>query len=289
MPYEEFVTKNQIERLGLKNTVFASGLSGVKQEAVEANGFKHQEFLRQRPFIDPTEAASGYTEQGGRVTRVARNSQGAWYANGAVFASAEDISLWDIGLAGELLVSKKENRDFLYHGITLADGSRVPGHAGWRFPAHKGLMDIRGNVPGFSCYLSRFTDPSELLCVTLCANKDGVELAELARRVAGAFDRKLGPPAGATGMKAIESAYSLAATAERLAGFFEARSLRAAATGNGLSGTTTFEVRLGEGPPVQVRVWAEADGTVWVGHPRVGDEATGAILTAAMAHATGPY
>ena len=56
-------------------------------------------------------------------------------------------------------------------------------------------MDIRGNVTGFSCYLSRFTDPSEQVCVTLCANKDGVDLEELARRIAGAFDRRLGPDA----------------------------------------------------------------------------------------------
>src|SRR5205814_8719334 len=39
LSYETFVTKNQIERLGLKNTMFASGLAGVKQEAVEQNDF----------------------------------------------------------------------------------------------------------------------------------------------------------------------------------------------------------------------------------------------------------
>ena len=190
MSYEAFVTKNQFERLGLKNTLFASGLSGVKSEAVETSDFKHQKFLRERPYIDPTEMATGYTEKDGKLTPVRRNSQSAWYANGAVLASAEDISLWDIGLAGSLLVSKKEHRDFLYHGITLNDGTVVPGHCGWRFQGRPGVMDIRGNVPGFSCYLSRLT--VDLVCVTLCANKEGVDLTELGRRIAGAFDLQAG-------------------------------------------------------------------------------------------------
>ena len=35
--------------------------------------------------------------------------------------------------------------------------------------------DIKGGVPGFSSYICRFTDPSELVCVTLTANKEGVD------------------------------------------------------------------------------------------------------------------
>ena len=53
MSYEAFVTKNQIERLGLKNTLFASALPGVKQEAVEKNDFKHKEFLSDRGLHRP--------------------------------------------------------------------------------------------------------------------------------------------------------------------------------------------------------------------------------------------
>ena len=64
-------------------------------------------------------------------------------------------------------------------------------------------MDIRGDVPGFSCHLSRFTDPSELLCVTLCCNKGGVELSELARRIAGAFDRKIAPPVSPNTLRSV--------------------------------------------------------------------------------------
>ena len=80
----------------------------------------------------------------------------------------------------------------IYKPIRLDNGKIVPAMAGWQFPHHKGLMDIKGGVPGFSSYICRFTDPSELVCVTLTANKEGVDLTNLARRIAGALDPKLG-------------------------------------------------------------------------------------------------
>lgn len=327
MSYEAFVTRNQIERLGLKNTMFASGLGGVKQEAVEPEKNKHERFLRERPYIDPTEMATGYTEKEGKLKPVPRNSQSAWSANGAVLASAEDISLWDIGLAGSLLVKQKENRDYIYHGVKLADGEEVPAHCGWRFPAHKGLMEIRGNVPGFSCYLSRFTDKSELLCVTLCANKGGVSLAELARRIAGAFDRRLGPPSAPKGMKCLESCYPVETTTDRLAGFLKSKDIEIVARvdhasaakkvglelrptsvlvfGNPAVGTQLMLSRpsIALDLPLRVVVWQESDGSVWAGYHDVealagqhgiGDrtetvKAMNAGLTAALAHATAPY
>jgi D-alanyl-D-alanine carboxypeptidase len=242
-----------------------------------------------------------------------------------VLASAEDISLWDVGLAGSMLVTKKENRDFLYHGVKLNDGTALPAHCGWRFPGHKGLMDIRGHVPGFSCYLSRFTDPSELLCVTLCANKEGVDLTELARRIAGAFDRKLGPPVGPKVMKCLESPYPVATTADRLVEFLTSKEIEvvaridhaAAAKKKGLELRRTEVVVFGNAAvgthlmlsrpsvaldlPLRVVVWQEADGTVWIGTHDVAEvaqqhgiadraatiEAMKAGVAAAMAHATG--
>jgi D-alanyl-D-alanine carboxypeptidase len=290
MSYEEFVTKNQIERLGLKNTMFAADLPKVKQEAIETNGFKHKEFLRERAYIDPTELATGYAERDGKLAPVKRNAQSALFANGAVLASAEDISLWDMGLAGELLVSKKENRDFLYHSVKLADGSLAPAHCGWRFPGHRGLMDIEGNVPGFSCYLSRFTDKSELLCVTLCANKEGVDLSGLARRIAGAFIRTLGPPVGLQVMTCRESCYPVAETVDRLETLLKAKGIDVAARvdhakaarakglelpptevlifGNPAVGTQLMQSRrsVAIDLPLRVLVWEEPDGTVWAGY-----------------------
>jgi D-alanyl-D-alanine carboxypeptidase len=324
MSYEAFVTKNQIERLGLKNTLFPSRLSDVKSEELEA-GDKHRKFLLERPYVDPTEMATGYTEKDGKMTPVPRNSQSAWFANGAVLASAEDISLWDIGLAGSLLVTKKENRDFLYHGVALRDGTVAPAHCGWRFQGRPGLMDIRGNVPGFSCYLSRLT--VDLVCVTLCANKEGLDLTELGRRIAGAFDRALGPPVGPNVMKCLESCYPVATTADRLAEFLRARGVEvvarvdhaAAARKKGLALRPTEVIIFGNASvgthlmlsrpsvaldlPLRVAVWQEPDGTVWAGYHDVADlarhhgitdraetvEAMKAGLATALAHATAPY
>ncbi len=325
--YEAFVTKNQIERLGLKNTMFESDLPKVKQEAVEKNDFKHKDFLNERAYIDPTEAATGNAEKDGKLSPVKRNSQSAWYAGGAVWASAEDISLWDVGLAGNILVSKKENRDFLYNDVKLNDGTVVPAHCGWRFPKHKGLMDIKGNVPGFSCYLSRFTDKSELVCVTLCANKDGVDFTELARRIAGAFDRKLGPPVSPEVMTCRESCYPVGVTIDRLQEFLlskgvgivaridhaaaakkkdlELRPTEVLVFGNPAVGTHLMLSRqsIALDLPLRVAVWEEADGSVWVGYNDVADlaerygisdrsevvELMRRGLEAAVIHATAPY
>lgn len=327
MTFEAFVTKHQIERLGLKSTVFASTVGDVPREEVEKNDFKHREFLRDRQYIHPAEGATGYAEREGKLVAVPRNSQGAWNGFGAVFASAEDISLWDIGLAGSVLVSRPENRAFLYRGVNLNDNSSVPAHCGWRFPGHKGLMDIEGHVPGFSCYLSRFTDRSELLCVTLCANKEGVDLSVLARRIAGAFDRRLGPPVGAGVMTCRESCFSVGDTVDRLETFLKDRKVEISARinhtaaaarqnlemppaevlifGNPAVGTYLMQKHPSAALdlPLRVAVWQEADGTVWLGYHDVAGIAAshGAIehpeivagmrtaLTAAVRHATVPY
>jgi uncharacterized protein (DUF302 family) len=233
--------------------------------------------------------------------------------------------LWDIGLAGSLLVSKKENRDYLYNAVKLNDGTAVPAHCGWRFTAHKGFMDIRGNVPGFSCYLSRFT--VDLVCVTLCANKEGVELTELARRIAGAFDRKLGPPVAPKVMTCQQSGYSVPVTVDRLAAFLKSKGIEvvaridhaAAARKKGLELRPT-EVLIFGNPaigtqlmlsrpsiafdlPLRVVVWQETNGTVWLGcndvavlaqrhgikdRPEV-VESMRSGLAAALAHAAAPY
>ncbi|HWI16895.1 MAG TPA: serine hydrolase domain-containing protein, partial [Vicinamibacterales bacterium] len=267
MSYQAFVTKHQIERLSLRNTVFASGLAAVKQEALDAAPFKHSLFLQDRPYIDPTEAATGYSMKADSLIKARRNSASAWTGSGAIYASAQDISLWDIGLAGGLLVKEKKNRDLIYGGQALSTGAIVPANAGWRFPKHKGLMDIEGNVPGFSCYLARFTDPSELLCVTLCGNRDGIDFVDLGRRIAGAFDRKLGPPAAAKGMVSRESTYSVAETRARIASFLKDKQVT-----------------------IRTSVWEEPDGTVWIGYDRSAVTASARqAVEDAIRHATVPY
>ena len=58
---------------------------------------------------------------------------------------------------------------------------------------HPGLMITTGNGNGFSSLLSRYTDPSELVCVTLLANKEGLDLHALAQKIAAAHNAKLSP------------------------------------------------------------------------------------------------
>lgn len=217
--YEEYVTKNQFERLGLKHTFFSSTLYKIKNEIDnETEPFKHTQFLENPVFINPTEPATGYVENAGKLEPTKIINFSGSFANSGIFASAEDISFWDIALAGNILVKDPKNRDFLYHPVKLKNGKMSPGNVGWFFPGHPGLMEIKGNVPGYSAFLSRFTDPSELLCVTLLVNKEGlVDLDILAREIAGAFDVKLAVPPSAAWTQVIQSPYSVKETIERVA------------------------------------------------------------------------
>lgn len=217
--YEDFVTKNQFERLGLKHTFFLSTLSSAKNEINNlTQPFKHSAFKTDPIYINPTEPATGYTEINNKLTMINATNETATYANAGIVASAQDVSLWDIALAGEILVKDPKNRDFIYNAITLKNGKKVPANAGWQFPGHPGLMFIEGHIPGYTSFLSRFTAPSELVCVTLLANKDNViNLEVLGRKIAGAYDEKLAAPFVAPWIVARQSSYSVNETIDRLA------------------------------------------------------------------------
>ncbi|WP_131779073.1 serine hydrolase [Legionella bozemanae] len=214
MGYEPYITKNQIERVGLKRTFFIKNISSIDNEVHNATlPFKHSEFLHNPSYIDPLEVAVGYAADNHALPGITWTTT---FAHGGVIASAEDISIWDIGLAGTILIKESENRDFLYHCITLDNEMIIPGNAGWLFPGHPGLMEIKGNIPGFSAFLSRFTAPNELLCVTLLANKENLsDLDILSRKIAAAFDMKLGAPEG-SGSQTLQSPYSVSQTIQRI-------------------------------------------------------------------------
>ena len=182
--YREFVKERQIEYLGLRRTGFAEDLEAFRHENVSLTENVHQLFKRDGRYIDPTEPASSYDKEG-RKHETADSS--ALRGFGDIWASAQDISFWDIGLAGGVLIHDPEHRKLVYGPWALPDGREVPGVAGWQFYKHRGLMDIKGSIPGYSSFLSRFTHPEELVCVTLLANKEGVDFTNLGRRIAGAF------------------------------------------------------------------------------------------------------
>ncbi|MCW8408891.1 serine hydrolase [Legionella sp. PATHC035] len=218
MSYQEYVTKNQIERVGLHHTFFISNINTVKNEVNNGtNPFKHSQFLKDPVMINPTEPASGYSDENGANVPAKPLSWTATFSNSGLIASAEDISTWDIALAGTILVKDPKDREFLYHPVTLKNGKVIPGNSGWFFPGHPGMMEIKGNVPGYSAFLSRFTAPTELVCVTLLANKgDITDLDILGRKVAGAFDTKLAAPMGASWSDTIQSPYSVQETLDRV-------------------------------------------------------------------------
>src|SRR5687768_3824525 len=112
--YSEFVRKNQFERLGLRHTFFAADLATLPRDE------RHRRFLQEPSFIDPTEPATGSVKGRGLPAR-------------AIYSSATDISIWDISLAGEILIKSPELRKVLYTSETNSSGP-------WYFPGHPGLM-----------------------------------------------------------------------------------------------------------------------------------------------------
>ena len=122
----------------------------------------------------------------------------------------------DIALAGDTIVKEQAHRDLIYKPTTLPNGTVVPAVAGWQFTAHKGFMDIKGSVPGFSAYLSRFTDKDELVCVTVLANEQNVDLTELSRRIAAAYDVTLGSGVNPKTQETYASVFDVNETTARL-------------------------------------------------------------------------
>ena len=293
MSYRDFVRKNQIDLLGLRQTFFGEELPSVKQEDLAASEHRHELFKHDAAYINPAETTTGYVERDGRL--VAAAPVGASLKGFSdIWASAENISHWDIGLAGGVLIAKPENRALIYSPTTLDDGRIVPAVAGWQFYAHRGLMDIKGDVSGHSVFLSRFTDPSELVCVTLMANKEGVDMTNLARRIAAAFDsEKLGTGADDNRLYTYESQFGVDETMARIEGQLkssgipvfarfdhalnaeevglELRPTKVVVFGSPKVGTKLMQ----ENPsiavelPLKIAVWEDADGSVWSAFPQM--------------------
>jgi CubicO group peptidase (beta-lactamase class C family)/uncharacterized protein (DUF302 family) len=292
MSYHDFVWVKQIAPLGLKATQFVedfptkaytdrSGASGKKQ---------HTRFTSEVPFINPIEPATGYRAGASGMVVVDAAATASLFAFASLWSSAEDISLWDVGLAGGILVKKPENRALIYKPTTLGNGTVIPAMAGWEFTMHPGFMEIKGSGPGFSAYLSRFTDAADLVCVTLLANKEGVNLTNLARDIADAYKPGLGAGVPAETIVEQESKWSLDETVARLekllkaanvpvfAAFdhdgnarkagMELRPTRVLVFGNPKIGTRLMQAGQSAGLdlPIHVSIWQDDRNRVWVGY-----------------------
>ena len=91
------MTERQIRFLGLRHTGFAEDLDNFAHEDVSATGNLHQRFKLEKLLIDPTEPAASYNEAGEAAPRA---DSSALRGFGDIWASAQDVSYWDIGLAG---------------------------------------------------------------------------------------------------------------------------------------------------------------------------------------------
>lgn len=293
MTYEDFVKENQIDYLGLKETWFSKDLPRIKQENI-APGSVHQIFKRDKEYINAAETTMGYTDKDGELVAMNPINMVALKGFSDIWASAENVSHWDIALAGSILIAKPENRALIYQPTKLANGKIVPAMAGWQFYNHKGLMDIKGNVPGHSVFLSRFTDVSELVCVTLLANKEGVNLTNLARRIAASFDSsKMGTGANDNILYTYESQFSVSETMARLEQNIKAAGIPVFAKFD--HGKNAEEVGLKLLPnevivfgspkvgtklmqdnpsisidlPLKISVWEDKNGSIWVAFPQM--------------------
>ncbi len=291
MSYHDFIWNGQIKPLGLTHTMFIEDFPAhASIDPVEKTGMRHHLFVTDGRYINPVEPAAGYRVTNGKLTAIPSATSSSQFAFGSLWASAEDVSTWDIALAGNEVIKDAAHRDLVYKPTTLENGTVVPAMAGWQFTKHKGFMDIKGNAPGYSAYLSRFTDPNELVCVTLLANTENVDLTDLARRIAAAYDATLGSGNDPAQTSTYESVFDVKETVARLEKNIKAgngqvfghydhqanaqqaglplRPTEVIVFGNPAAGTKLMQEQPGIASelPIRVSVWEDERGRTWVSY-----------------------
>jgi CubicO group peptidase (beta-lactamase class C family)/uncharacterized protein (DUF302 family) len=320
MSYHDFIWKYQIDVEQLSSTMFASDmpqLAKIDRPASHPNDNQHSKFKTEVPFINPVEPATGYVVTGDTLSPIAAEASENLFGFGDLWSSAEDISKWDIGLAGLTLIKNMEDHEFVYAPTKLDNGKVVPAMIGWEFTHHPGFMEIKGNSPGFSSYLSRFTAADELVCVTLLTNKEGVDLTVLAREIADAYKTGLGPDIDQHHIVAQESKFNTVETVARIKALLEQEKVplfsvvdhneNATRAGLQLRPTTVLSFgnpkvgtklmlqnqAIGLDLPLHVLVWQDERGRTWIGYPRldeladrygIRDPGTIAAMTGFMDH-----
>jgi CubicO group peptidase (beta-lactamase class C family) len=296
MSYHDFIDRYQIEPLHLESTMFASDFRTQSfLDRPDKPGFnQHDKFKTQVPYINPTEPATGYVEDGASLAATDYAASANLYSFGGIWSSAQDISFWDIALAGGVLIQDEADRDIVYKPTTLANGKVVPAMAGWEFTQH-GFMEVKGGSPGFSSYLSRFTAPDDLVCVTLLTNKQGVDLTDLARQIADAYKSGLGADVDPAKVITQESKYSVPETVARVKAFLATHTVPVFATydhaanaegvglalrptevivfGNPKVGTSLMQQKqaVAIDLPLRISVWQDDRNRVWLGYQNMID------------------
>ncbi len=293
MSFHDYVTRHQIEPLDLRSTMFVDDFptKSFTDRSPKAAGKKqHSRFTSEIAFINPVEPATGYKSVDGKLVAIDPKASANLFPFGSLWSSAEDISAWDIALAGGILVKSEANRALIYKPTKLANGTVVPAMAGWEFTRHPGFMEIKGSAPGFSAYLSRFTAAEDLVCVTLLANKEGLDLTILARDIADSYKAGLGAGVASEGIVAQESKFPVDETVSRLEARLKAQNVPVFATfdhsanaqqagmqlrptkvlvfGNPKVGTKLMQddQAIALDLPLRLSVWEDTRSRVWVGY-----------------------
>ncbi|MBD9985207.1 serine hydrolase [Citrobacter portucalensis] len=300
MSYVDFVNKYQIAPLGLQSTMFAKDMptkAFLDRPTPDKQHNQHSKFKSEIDWINPVEPATGYVAAGDKLAPVSAIATDNLFAYGGLWSSAEDISKWDIGLAGSTLVKDKKLRDIIYSPAKLKNGKVVPAMAGWEFTRHPGFLEIKGTTGGFSAYLSRFTAGDELVCVTMLTNKEGVDMTQVARDIAEAYKIGLGSGLNSEKIKNQESKFSVDETVSRLKAILKSegvpvfteidheknaegagmnlRPTKVLVFGNPKVGTKLMQDKQGVALdlPLRVSVWQDKIGRVWVGYENLDDVA----------------
>jgi CubicO group peptidase (beta-lactamase class C family)/uncharacterized protein (DUF302 family) len=263
MSYHDFINRYQIEAVHLGSTMFAEDFttkSRSDRHSQVPGHNQHSLFKTDARYISPVEPATGHIGKGADMIPVEPEESSNLFAFGDIWSSAEDISAWDIALAGGVLIKSADNRAILYGPAKLSNGHVIPAMSGWEFTHHPGFMDIKGNSPGFSSYLSRFTAESELVCVTLLSNKEGVDLAGLARDIADSYRGGLGSGVDSDDIITRESVFNVQETSSRLADGLKNKGIPVFATFDHAANATAVGLDL---RPTQVLVF---------GNPKVGTQ-----------------
>ena len=164
MSYHDFVWSKQIAPLGLRATMFVedfrtkaytdrSGAPGKKQ---------HTRFTAEAPFISPIEPATGYRAGATGLVAVDPMATANLFAFGALVVGRGHLA-WDVG-AGRRhpgQAAGEPRADLQADDARQRHGGAGDGRLGIHM--HPGFMEIKGSAPGFSAYLSRFTDAADLV------------------------------------------------------------------------------------------------------------------------------
>lgn len=148
MPYEEFVRQRQFQPLGLNHTMFGKDLGAVEQDNVREHANRHTLFKSREAYVNPAETASGYAVKDGKITPVPAAARSSLRGFADIWSTPEEISFWDVCLAGSILVKDEKHRDMIYKPVRLDNGKIVQAMARLAVPAPQGADGHQGRNSG---------------------------------------------------------------------------------------------------------------------------------------------